>query len=374
MATRSHPSLIIVGASARAAAQSARRAGYEPWCIDLFADRDLQQIATAIRCPPDAYPQGIVSLVARATFPPEVPVLYTGALENHPEVLEAIALQQPLLGCSAEVVRKVRDPSALASIPPIKGLGSCRIHLSPPQKPSSDAGEVRYLIKPRHSAGGHGIRHWSAGDPFGKTCYLQEYAPGTSISATYVADAIGAVLLGVTEQMLGDAAFGSSGFRYCGSLGSLPLTDRQRGALEYLGMTLARRFGLHGPFGVDAVLDARGDVRPVEVNPRYTASMELLERATDVCVLGEPSSPAANTIRGEPRTHGKAVVFATREVEAPDLYQHFSPDTIADVPAPGQWIHRGQPICTFLSTGIDRAETLSRLHETAAMLDARLRV
>jgi predicted ATP-grasp superfamily ATP-dependent carboligase len=37
--------LSIVGVSARAAAQSAARAGYDVCAVDLFADRDTQQIA-----------------------------------------------------------------------------------------------------------------------------------------------------------------------------------------------------------------------------------------------------------------------------------------------------------------------------------------
>ena len=33
--------LVIIGASARAAAFSAHRAGMRPWCVDLFGDADL---------------------------------------------------------------------------------------------------------------------------------------------------------------------------------------------------------------------------------------------------------------------------------------------------------------------------------------------
>jgi hypothetical protein len=42
-------SLTIVGASARAAAFSAARAGFEPYAIDHFADRDLAELCPAVR-------------------------------------------------------------------------------------------------------------------------------------------------------------------------------------------------------------------------------------------------------------------------------------------------------------------------------------
>ena len=81
--------LLIVGASTRGAAASAVRAGYTPYCIDLFADRDLVEIASVKRCPHDDYPQAIVSLLDRWQKDkqgptPNTPWIYTGAIENHP--------------------------------------------------------------------------------------------------------------------------------------------------------------------------------------------------------------------------------------------------------------------------------------------------
>ena len=40
--------ILILGASARAAAASALRAGLEPFAIDLFADRDTRQNADGV--------------------------------------------------------------------------------------------------------------------------------------------------------------------------------------------------------------------------------------------------------------------------------------------------------------------------------------
>jgi len=39
------PSLLILGASTRAAAHSARRAGFRPICADMFTDEDLREVA-----------------------------------------------------------------------------------------------------------------------------------------------------------------------------------------------------------------------------------------------------------------------------------------------------------------------------------------
>src|SRR4051812_15417928 len=80
--------LLLLGASVRAAAWSALRGGLvQPWCIDLFADADLQRACTARTIPPTDYPHDFLAAARQA---PPGPWLYTGALENYPDLIAAI--------------------------------------------------------------------------------------------------------------------------------------------------------------------------------------------------------------------------------------------------------------------------------------------
>src|SRR5687768_8535892 len=97
-----HDPLAIVGASARSAAASAVRAGFQPITADLFADADLRRIATATRISP--YPEGILDWL-RTMQPPAW--MYTGALENHPELVDQMAWVAPLWGNPGEVLTRV---------------------------------------------------------------------------------------------------------------------------------------------------------------------------------------------------------------------------------------------------------------------------
>src|SRR5205807_1833458 len=97
--------IILIGASTRAAAMSARRAGWTPWCADLFADADLQRIATVRKVPIETYPHGLIDALVNA---PRAPVIYTGALENRPDLIAKI--DRPLWGNSPEVLRAIRSP------------------------------------------------------------------------------------------------------------------------------------------------------------------------------------------------------------------------------------------------------------------------
>lgn len=351
--------LIIVGASARAAAQSSIRAGFKPWCVDLFADRDLQAIAPVTPCRDDQYPGAIVQHVRAAGLPAESPILITGAMENHSDVLDALAAQHPLLGCSPSSIRKVRDPAAIGLLAKIPGIHFCDVRFEPP------TAHHDYLVKPRRGAGGHGIGRWSPGQPVTCGQYLQQHVPGLAISAVYAEHGDRGAIVGVTEQIIGCRAFGTGGFRYCGSLGPAQLTERQHTALDRLGRMLIDRFDLHGVFGVDAVIDPFGDVWPVEVNPRYTSSVELIERATDIAVLNLAGNTTLNT---PSRTCGKAIVFAKRDVTTEDLYQLFPAPNLADVPVPGQRIRKGRPICTVFAEGDDRDACMQRLRQMAQVV------
>src|SRR6516162_6995898 len=97
---RAQEPLLIVGASARAAAFSALRAGLRPTCADLFADADLRA-----RCPVRCvevkdYPRGLLDLPELLT---PGPWMYTGALENRPDLVEAMSRRRPLWGNPAPV-------------------------------------------------------------------------------------------------------------------------------------------------------------------------------------------------------------------------------------------------------------------------------
>jgi len=365
--------LIILGASTRAAAQSAIRAGFNPWCIDLFADRDLQSIAPVVRCPSDQYPAGMLPLLESA---PQAPVLCTGAMENYPEIIDAIAQQRPLTGCPANVIAAVRNPHALASLPALEGIRFCRVFdvttPKPPvrETPRGQPGVPQYLIKPCKSAGGVNIKPWLPTESIPTGYFVQEYVVGKSMSVIYHADKRRTFLLGVTEQFIGDADFGGRGFHYCGGIGPLQLSADVMTALHRLGTLLAEHFRLRGIVGVDLVVDAQGSIRPVEINPRYTASVELLERATGMAALTDPpTSPLANETR---TLCAKAIVFAKRDSVIPDLYRFFSRDTVADVPMPGETVPAGRPICTLFATGATSPACVTKLRQEAAKLYTQL--
>src|SRR5262245_8180908 len=220
--------LIIVGASVRAAAFSALRAGVQPWCADLFADRDLtSRLATHV-LPPIDYPRGFVELLSRA---PDGPWMYTGALENHRPLVHRRARRRTLWGNDDSILAVVRSPRRVWSMLRDAGLASPAVRSTPPHD------GALWLVKPVAGAAGIGIRLLKGQEQQKRSSkvYYQAWIDGSNISAVYVALPGQVQLLGVIRQLIGEPWLGTRGFRYCGSVGPLPVEPRTRDSLQRYG-------------------------------------------------------------------------------------------------------------------------------------------
>src|SRR5262249_3811529 len=171
-----------------------------------------------------------------------------------------------------------------------------------------------------------------------------------------------------------------------GSVGPLPLHPVTRAAFQRLGGALASEFQLRGLFGVDCIL-RDGVPWPVEVNPRYPASVEVLEHAGNLCALAlhrrvfETAEPPTPILASTSATVvGKAVLFARARLMFPrsgpwsSLPKNPPPTTelsaFADIPRPGSTTARGQPILTLFARGDSMSSCLLCLQETAAQLES----
>src|SRR6185312_12418144 len=111
--------LLILGASARTAAFSALRLGLRPACADLFADSDLASACPSTRIDPTDYPEGLATFAGG--FAP-TRWLYTGAIENRPELVDRISVRHQLLGNGGATLRAARDPFVAAEVVRQAGL------------------------------------------------------------------------------------------------------------------------------------------------------------------------------------------------------------------------------------------------------------
>jgi predicted ATP-grasp superfamily ATP-dependent carboligase len=393
--------VLVVGTSTRAAAESAARAGFAVTAIDAFGDLDQHASVRALSLPRDFGATVSARALAQAARTIECDaVAYLSTFENHPGAVRMLAAGRALWGNAPAVLRRVRDPWLLARTLGMRGCSAAmtREHAPPPPFEIAEDGHeilerpTDWLVKPVASGGGHGIRRWRRGTRLPRRHYRQELVEGTPGSVVVVAAGGRALPLGVSRQLVGERAFGAVGYRYCGSILASP-GDAQfaRGetlvnAAHTLAGAVAAEFGVVGVNGVDFV--ARDGVPcAIEVNPRWSSSMELVERVSGLslfgihaaaCIDGTLPELDAERLRRGAGAAGKAIVFARRDVAVGDTRAWLPAEhagnaaAIRDIPQPGDRIRTGRPVCTVFATGRDAGACYAALMQRAERVYAAL--
>ncbi len=351
-------------------AESAAHAGYRATVIDGYADLDLCAVADRVeRCAP-------FSAAAAARLARDVrcdAVIYGSGCENDARAVAALARGRTLWGNRPSVLRRVRNPFVLARVLARLGVPAPRVRASGPRV-GSDAARIQWLIKPRRSGGGHGIAAWRSGDRVPRRHVLQERIRGVPGSIVFVADGVRAVPLGISRQLVGERRFGASGFRYCGSILApagdpvLPHDAELLGRATAIAAALTREFGLVGVNGIDFVA-RRGVPYVLEINPRYSASMELVERHYGISIIAIHAAACRGVLprfdlsatRARRGAIAKAILYARRTITPGDTTSWLSTGDIADIPPPHTQIPTGRPICTVFATGVTAATCHERL-------------
>lgn len=387
-------------------AESAARSGARVVAVDFFGDRDQARAATSYALDRDlGLPLTAQGLVRAADRLDAGPVVYGANLENHSAAVARLGRRHEVLGNEAGAVRKVRDWRVLRRFCGEAGI-ACPTTLVAGEEGYAREMGGRWLRKRVRSGGGHGVRRWD-GEPLDRAHLLQAEIRGRAASASFVADGRAAQVFALSEQLIGDGALGAHGFAWCGNIVPFPAEGHPSRelaeAVAEMAARLTRHFRLRGVNGLDLVVaeGRAGALVPylVEVNPRVTASMELAERAYGVNVFTLHLAGCAGRLPGgRPAERqaagffGKAVVFATRAVVTPDTDAWLEESlgsgregssgsgsagapwpAVRDVPASGEHIAAGHPVCTVFADGApDRDACLATLHRAAATMYGRL--
>ena len=370
----------IVGASARAAAGSAARAGFAVRACDLYADRDLQLAASsACRCAP--YPEAVPTFLAEQ---PDTPWLYTGALENAPKIVDEGATRAPCWGVTGAALRRIRSPTRLFEILHAAGFSVPETRATPPQDAERHA--AVWLRKPFRSAGGAGIARYVDSGQEVEGAYFQRHIAGEPRSVLYCGDTTGCRVLGSTWQLVGADWLGARDFAWCGNVGPCSWQEPASAELARLGELVWREFDLRGLFGIDVIADTAGRRFTVlEINPRYCGSVEIVELTSGIPALAahagafEDRRPAPLAATVAPGIVGKAILYVPRSVEHPVQLEVDVPEatsspwdipSIADVPA--QPAAPGAPLVTVFALAETRERCIVELRRRARDLYERL--
>jgi len=303
-------------------------------------------------------------------------LVYGGGVDNRPDLVRVLARGRLLAGNAPSVLEEVRNIKRLRAV--------CREESIPfpaTWLPGDEGGTGPYggghdgaggLLKKRSlSAAGAGVSIYEGGE-ISPGEYVQEFLAGTPFSISFIAHKKGVCVMGVSEQITGWPPLGGSGFSWNGNIAPFAAAGGEGSRLVETAVgyarVLSRRFGLVGFNGVDMMLEPGGTLKVLEINPRYSGSMELFGKCRGeepfllhvAAAMGETLPDGFAEPPGFDRYRARGIVYAQRHCAAPDTVSWLSRGR-RDIPWTGDVFCPGEPVCTVYASDTERSACLETL-------------
>ena len=317
---RAKPEILLVGASARAAAHGLMKHGdwaqrlsrlssdspspssIRPsgiYAIDQFADQDLLEVCDQVVQVPDLTRLNVAQALDRLRSHGKAPKIWipTGGMENQQDswayLQEAVSSELPI-GGAVDPMSELRRLDNWRVWGEATGVELPETMTQLPTGSSLPGPASHWLLKSRFSSGGLGVEELGMqGFEHGELdterlrksgSYWQRRVEGVDHSALAVCWQGTSHWIGATRQLSGIPELGAPPFLYSGSMGPVELGSL-RAPVEKLLEIAARQTHWSGLLGVDFRID-HDRLWLLELNPRYTAGSEVLERSAGSSVIG----------------------------------------------------------------------------------------
>jgi len=382
------PRIMVIGLDASGLARSAARAGYSVCAVDYFGDLDLkslcihsesiieQRVGESSGTIETCYsPRGLLNIARRVASEcrPQFMLLASG-LDDSANVLEELNELTPILGNPPDAIKRVRDKKIFFDELDRLGIPHPQTEFTVDRE-EAEAAAARIgfpvVLKPWSTSGGERIEfvknRRALIESFDRLrssstrVLVQRYVPGKHASVSVVSTSRHARSLAVTQQILGDQRlFQQHVFGWCGNV--VPISMHQDVVKECMRIAerVCLRFTLVGSNGVDLVIAPGGRPYAIEVNPRFQGTLECLEAALRVNVVkmhadaclhrklpAEIVQPTAFCTR--------LIVYAPERCSIPNLAHE---NWLRDVPLPGSFVEKGEPVCSVLARGKTGSQSL----------------
>jgi len=345
--TPSNEPLLIAAVSGRSLAAAARRAGYRPLVADLFCDLDTVDLAEKTVRVSGALEGGLaaegLAEALQGLSDGETPaaLICGSGFEEHPELVDELAQQFPVAGCSGDAIRRIKHPIFLADECARIGIPFPEIELGLPSEPKG------WLAKLTGGAGGlHIFPAAQAEQTHG--IYYQRAVQGSSVSALFMADATGARMVGFSHQWTCPTP--KYPYRFCGAVRLESFPDEDAAMIAEWLSALSRSAGLIGMCSADFIKSGQ-TYHLLEINPRPGATLDIFDHE-DAPLLAAHLAASRGEEAPLPvheNSMASMVVYAFEDIETfPEIDW---PAWLADRQPAGTHIRRDEPICTIFAEG-----------------------
>ena len=201
---------------------------------------------------------------------------------------------------------------------------------------------------------------------------LQEYIEGINVSSSVLSSHNDRKSL-INTKLITEHDLGNKSFEYSGNV--LPLDENSlkmfngsrtknlddedleknnfniddlNDEMKNTSEDLIREFNLIGSNGVDYVLDKNGELKVIEINPRFQGTYELVEKVMEINLLDAHIKACEGELIEIPPIEGyavKKIIYARKQVNIGNL----NIPNVYDIPYQGVKIEKDQPLVTLIS-------------------------
>ena len=195
---------------------------------------------------------------------------------------------------------------------------------------------------------------------------LQEYVEGINVSTSVLSSHDEEKSL-INTKLITEHDLGNNSFEYSGNI--LPLDENSFGMfnnnrtnidhnfdinklndeMKNTSEDLMKEFKLIGSNGVDYVMDKEGELKVIEINPRFQGTYELVEKVMDINLLDAHIKACEGELIEIPPIDGyavKKIIYARKQVKIGNL----NIPNVYDIPYQGVKIEKNQPLVTVISS------------------------
>ena len=200
-----------------------------------------------------------------------------------------------------------------------------------------------------------------------KNYILQEYVDGINVSSSVLSSHDDRKNL-INTRLITEHDLGSGSFEYSGNI--LPLDENSfrmfngnrtnfeknkfnvkelNEEMKNTSEDLIKEFNLIGSNGVDYVLDNDGELKVIEINPRFQGTYELVEKVLNINLLDAHIKACEGELIEIPSINGyavKKIIYARKQVNIGNL----NIPNVYDIPYEGVKIEKDQPLVTIISS------------------------
>lgn len=342
--------VLVAGFSTRHVARSASNAGHAVYAVDHFCDQDLSWYTRdAIRFEElaDILP-AVEEMCSRHAI--DLAVVTSGA--------ESLGADLEVCGTSAELASEFLDKLKIQHF--FENLDVPTPRLVP-------EGTYPAMVKPRTGAGGWRNRVVYSTedlDLWNETfehppSIIQELVGGVPSSVCCLADGTRAMAVAVNEQILrGEEE--ACAFGFAGSI--TPYITGQTETMIRYAEKIAAESGCRGTVGIDFM--AGDEVRAIEINPRFQATLDTVEMSTGWNLFSRHVDACRGKLPGArpPMVQYavRSILFAEKDLVIGKDLRCLHP-AVADIPWPKTPFEAGHAIISVYGWGRSRSEALAML-------------